>query len=468
MHKFYASILFLLILIHTPAITKATIINVPSGQATIQAAINISVNGDTVLVEPGIYYENINFRGKLILLTSRYYLSGDTSFICSTIINGSQPAFPDTASCIIFNSDEDSTAIVQGFTITGGAGTKWLDVHGAGTFREGGGILAELASPTIRYNYIFNNVVTNTSGVASTGGGGMRCGDGSPIIFGNYIAYNTARYGGGVVFNYCDNAVLKNNVIVHNSGGQSFGGGGVWATGTGISSVLYVENNTIANNHVTGAGSYGGKGGGIFVFSVTIEVTNNIIWHNTQVSGNTIAAYSGGVVHVNYSDVDMTAAGNGNINSDPLFMDTISYLLSSGSPCIDAGDSSSIFEDLISAPNVAMYPSNGTERNDMGAYGGQKAVTIPVCELINGINNQKREENMMVYPVPASDVICVKNKTVISKIEIYELSGQKVINQICLDKNVDLNISSLRQGTYILKVIAGKKINYSLIEKINQ
>ena len=275
---------------------SATIIYVPNNYPTIQSGIGASGNGDTVLVEPGTYFENINFHGKNIVLTSRFYLSLDTAFICSTIINGSQPADPDTGSCIILNSNEDSTTIIQGFTITGGTGTKWLDTHGAGTYREGGGILTEFSSPTIRWNHFVNNIVNNTIGVASTGGGGIRCGDGSPHIYNNVIAYNEARYGGGIVINYCSDAEIKNNLIVHNSGGQSFGGGGLWATGVNTSTVLIVENNTIANNHVSGMGSYGGQGGAIFVFSITLNTKNNIIWGNTQNTGNSITKYFGGVV----------------------------------------------------------------------------------------------------------------------------------------------------------------------------
>jgi pectin methylesterase-like acyl-CoA thioesterase len=117
----------------------ATVIRVPADFATIQAAINASANGDTVLVAPGTYYENLNLRGKRIMLTSNYLLEADPTSILGTIINGSTPSNPDTASCLIIASGEDSTTIVQGFTLTGGTGTKWLDVHNGLTYREGGG-----------------------------------------------------------------------------------------------------------------------------------------------------------------------------------------------------------------------------------------------------------------------------------------------------------------------------------------
>jgi serine protease len=46
------------------------IIHVPANQPTIQAAINAAVNGDTVLVSPGTYVKNIDFKGKAITVKS--------------------------------------------------------------------------------------------------------------------------------------------------------------------------------------------------------------------------------------------------------------------------------------------------------------------------------------------------------------------------------------------------------------
>jgi hypothetical protein len=45
-------------------------IHAPADQPTIQAGINAANNGDTVLIAPGTYYENIDLKGKAIMVMS--------------------------------------------------------------------------------------------------------------------------------------------------------------------------------------------------------------------------------------------------------------------------------------------------------------------------------------------------------------------------------------------------------------
>ncbi|MCB0521518.1 MAG: CRTAC1 family protein [Lewinellaceae bacterium] len=356
--------------------TQAQTLNVPADFATIQAAINASQNGDTVLVQPGEYVENLRFNGKSIVLTSRFFLTGHAADIETTIINGSQPAHPDTASCILIVDGESAATVVQGFTITGGKGTRWLDPAGAGTFREGGGILAEGTSPTIQFNIIRDNEVgLVAAGMVSNGGGGIRCGDGSPVIRNNWIHHNKGGgYGGAVVFNYCTGQV-SNNLVSFNEGGKDYGGGGLWFTGTNQNTVVQVFNNTIVNNVCTGTGQWGGKGGGIFVFSIKLDAWNNIIWSNAQTSGGPVAMYAGGAVAMRYSDVQGGFAGEGNFSNNPMFRDTLAFSLRYSSPCVDAGDPA-VQDFTVNSLNAA-FPSLCRLHSDVGAFGGQGASALP-------------------------------------------------------------------------------------------
>ena len=336
--------LITLIAIAVPAL--GTIIHVPGDQPSIQDGIRAADEGDTVLVEQGTYFENIKIFAKNVVVASHYILAGDEQFIENTVIDGSTPTHPDTGSCVIIAYGQDSTTVLEGFTLTGGTGTVWQDLHDSLFYREGGGVLMDLCSPIIRNNHVVDNEATDTSGgVASAGGGGIRSGDSNPIIEGNVVERNEGRYGAGIVMFY-STGIIRRNIIIDNSGGEDYGGGGIWLAGDGLT---VIENNTIVGNSSTGSGT-GGTGGAINLTG-DIFARNNIVWGNTQNTSSQI--YGARHSDVIYNCVEGGYDGVGNIDQDPLFAGD-SYALSENSPCIDSGD-----------PNSSLDP-DGT-RADMGA-----------------------------------------------------------------------------------------------------
>lgn len=470
-------ILFLLLLIITflPSFQfslHAAIKNVPSQFTTIQAGINAASDGDTVLVAPGTYFENIHFRGKSIVVTSAFYQTSNLSLISSTIINGSTPANTDSASCVrIIASNTDSTAVLQGFTLTGGMGTFWQDEHGAGRYCEGGGIIMQFTRATVQYNIIKdNNCIRKPSGISSTGGGGIRMGDGRAKIFNNIIFNNSAMYGGGVVLNY-SNTQLKNNVIFNNTvyqavaGAPTYGGGGVWTNGTGISTI---ENNTIINNSSFGTGSgVAGKGGGIHVNGANTTILNNLVWGNTAATTVANDKQISGTTNVTYSCVQDGFTGTGNISTAPQF-DSTNYLISATSPCIDAGNPASNYNDPESStPGQAKFPARGTLRNDMGAYGG------PLSKLISNTMVGIQEPHSILssfelgqnYPNPFNPSTKIsydiKNTNYVS-LKIFDAIGKEVaelINGVQSTGNYSINFDAgkygLTSGVYFYKLTSG-------------
>ena len=58
------AVLFVLVLASS---ADAATLNVPADYATIQAAVNAAATGDTIMVQSGTYYENVNVNKALIL-----------------------------------------------------------------------------------------------------------------------------------------------------------------------------------------------------------------------------------------------------------------------------------------------------------------------------------------------------------------------------------------------------------------
>jgi hypothetical protein len=172
--------------------TTATLIGIPDSLPTIQEGIIWAAAGDTILVEPGVYYENLRFYKDSVILASHFARDGDTATIKSTIIDGdSLTRKEENGSVIYFTSNVDSTSWVIGFTIRNGKGTK-AEVGVVGKV-NGGGIFCDLGStPTIAYNVIIHNH-------APDDGGGIFCYEAAPNIFDNIITQNSAGGSGGAI-----------------------------------------------------------------------------------------------------------------------------------------------------------------------------------------------------------------------------------------------------------------------------
>ena len=366
------------ILIIGVAAINCQIINIPADYNTIQEGINAAQNGDTVLVDEGTYFENINYRGKNIVVASWFIIDGDYNHILNTVIDGSQSAEVDTGSCVIFGSGEDSTAVIQGFTLTGGTGTSF-DFGGGNIFREGGGIIMNNSSSIIKNNLIYNNETAVVSGAQGGGGGGISSMFGNPSILNNVIIMNSATYAAGMVLNW-SGGIIKNNVFYANEGGADFGTGGlmVWRSDPWTA---IIENNTIVGNISTTTA------GGLSVEQTAAIIRNNIIWGNIQQTGTQVTGYQSSTFE--YCDTEESYPGQGNISINPDFLPN-NFLLDELSPCVDAGDPGTLFNDMEDPgnPGFALFPSLGGLRNDIGAYGGSGAMLLPDISAIVGVKEE--------------------------------------------------------------------------------
>jgi hypothetical protein len=250
---------------------------------------------------------------------------------------------------------------------------------------------------------------------------------------------------------------LSNNIIASNTGGSAYNGGsGIWAVANYTNPAIIIENNTITNNFCSlNAGT-----GGVLIWNCgNTAIKNNIIYGNLpalQLKSIT------STLSVTYNDIQGGYTGTTNINVNPQFAAT-NYSLLAGSPCIDAGDVSGSYNDLADPlnPGNALLPSQGTLRNDIGAYGGPCTSDLPVFNSATGMNTVlNKENNVLLYPNPARSntflELTLKNPGSVRSI-IYDILGNE-IKRVCDNEltsgshRFTINCDALNPGTYYVSV----------------
>ena len=236
--------------------TVADTINVPADHATIQGAIDASVNGDIIAIAAGVYQENaLNPGGKAITIQGTLNEDGSLATIIYAWIFGS--AFP----AVVFDSGEDSN-------------TKLMDLvlYDASSETDGGGIYCNGSSPTI------TNCTIRSTDTWGHGGGIALTANSNPIISGCTI-FSCSGIGGGI---YChdSNPTISDCMILQCISRHSGGGGGIHCDNSSPT----VTNCTILENG-SGTGAKGEKeiinGGGI-----CLENNSNPLFTDCTISNN--------------------------------------------------------------------------------------------------------------------------------------------------------------------------------------
>ncbi|MBL7014543.1 MAG: T9SS type A sorting domain-containing protein [Candidatus Marinimicrobia bacterium] len=394
-------------------IVFGTTINIPDDYPYIQVGLYNANSGDTVLVQPGTYYENISWPQ---INGIRLISAGDTSntIVDGSTTNGSVLSMLPTTSTII-----DATTLIKGFKFTNGVPEQ-----------QGGGIRLYNASPTINdvllkgnsaplyggglhaaagSNPILENVTIIENSAYS--GGGIYAEDSSPILINVTIIDNSADFGGGITLDE-SSTILTNVMIINNqanewgggiycsyssspvltdviiSGNSSSHGGGIFFSY--YSSISTISNVIIKNNNVSD------DGGGIFC-----DENSSPVFTNMSVYGN--SAYTGGGFYIDRSNPTLT---NVVITSN-----SASY--AGGIYIYGFGSSLDISYSKITNNNANVYGggmeingananlTNVTISNNMANYGGGGIY------LSHPNTNVNMENSIMYYDSP--DEIYISN-----------------------------------------------------------
>ncbi|MCD6393193.1 MAG: right-handed parallel beta-helix repeat-containing protein [Planctomycetes bacterium] len=326
----------------------ATVYNVPGDAETIQDAINLCFDGDSVVVDPGTYTgagnRDISLWGKKITVASTD--PDDAATVGGTVID-----CQDSGSGFVLNFGETAESVVAGFTI----------INGNGGLMGGGLYIASGSSPVVR-----NCVIVDCS---ASLGGAIAVDSSLPTIKNCRILGNTAGVGGGALYINGGGlgGPLFDNCII--SGNSAPRGGAVYSQNPGVPVFAHC---TITTNT---AETYGGA---INCFNESnLILYGCILWDNAASAG-TSQMLVGGVglpttVDVSYCnvqgiDTDImvfpgsgVAWGLGNIEADPMFIEAgymaagstseqAGYVegdfgLAEESPCVDAGDPDYVAEE---------------------------------------------------------------------------------------------------------------------------
>jgi hypothetical protein len=442
--------------------SSATIINVPSSQPTIQAGINAASPGDTVLVQPGRYVENIDFKGKDIVVGSMFIATRDTSYIAQTIIDGDK-----NGSVVTFNNGETDKAELCGFKVWRGDTLYDTTQPGLIVLSWGGGIYCYNASPYLHHLIVDDNVTDYD-------GGGIHLEKSNSVIEYCVIRNNRAVITGNGLNLIQSNNQIKNCLLNDNSGYRS----GIHCTQSKVlffqvllfrnltsfaletsSSVINIINCTITDNYSDT----------FAIFQSDINIINSIFWNNSPQliiddPGEEISE-----VNVAFSDfkngknsIKITSSKSvlswkeGNIDNDPLFLNNGSYSLSSSSPCIDMGTpfyqvNDSIIVNLDKSEYFGKAPDIGALESDITQTG------------IFAKNTKKIE--LKVFPNPFNTTISLEFEIQkISKVNlsIFSITGQKIKDlvsdylsvgrHIYRWDGVDMSGKKVASGIYIVRL----------------
>jgi|GEM_PF-1381463 len=331
--------------------------------------------------------------------------------------------FSDNSFHVVTGSGVDATALLDGFTITGG------NANGPGSSSTGGGIYISGGSPTISNCILTSSNATNgaaaylsaslshfsnctfSNSTASNSGGGAYVTNSTEVFTNCTFSQNKAAFGGGMISNF--STVALNGCVFSANAAKSTFAGGLYNTNEDVALIVgcsFIGNtavtsgggmrndnadyvaltNCVFQNNSAGSGSGGGldnevpgtivtnctftgnsatvSGGGIYTTTVSFSVANSILWANTggQLTGG------GGTPTVVNCDVQGGTSGTSVIDVDPQFTNSGAgnLQLLPTSPCIDTGSNlwtqaTFVTTDLAGNPRYV----DGTV--DIGAYEAQ-------------------------------------------------------------------------------------------------
>ena len=405
---------------------------------SIQSAINQSFNDDTLIVFSGTYDENIDLLGKALIIASEYFISGDTSHISSTIIDGQS-----NGPVITISNSNSSQIKLVGLTIQNGSAQyggavysinsnlflESLIILNNNSTANGGGLYLYGGNPNLSSITLSNNTATayggaiymqnNSSAIlnkltidnnSAENGAGIAMSSSNPTITNLVLSNNNADSTGGAIAMYSNSNPGLYNIVIHNNYAGQYGGA-IYSTNSNAT----IGNSTIVDNQSEFHGGALNLSDGS-----NVEAINSILYHNvpdqmyiSDINDLLSISYSnieGGVYGIGYSHETSSSSeslvswDSSNIDINPLFnnINNYDYRLSDYSMSIGVGDISSSFSVDMNGVN---RPAPQGTAPDLGAYENLRSVPDVWLTLVNDQFFMNEDSDLLFNPVSNDSIV---------------------------------------------------------------
>lgn len=395
--------------------------------ASIQAALDFAGLGDTILVSPGTYLENVEIENQNRVIASHYILNGDSSYIDNTIIDGSGLGSVFSMNYVGPNTKLIGFTITNGYTTDGGAGLHCVE-----------------SFPTIE-NCIF---IDNSAGITNNTihGGGIGAWQSEITLKDISFISNYAAGKGGAIF-AAHSVINGTNIFFYDNLANDRGGAISFNKSTGIfDHITIVEDSAQI------------EGGALFMQESEITMISSIIWDNSPQQIAFAEMGDPSIININYSILDgyvtdVVTHNNGTVNFglfdvfdlDPLFCDPDigNFRLAENSPCIGLGENDT---------NMGVY-----------GIGCEEMVAINDEELIPG-----SFKLYAPYPNPFNPTTTIRFNVVninmnLVRIDIYNITGRLVETLVNGElepgiHEIHWDASNLSSGIYFVQLVSGQVV----------
>ncbi|WP_445738503.1 chondroitinase-B domain-containing protein [Mariniflexile sp.] len=290
------------------------------------------------------------------------------------------------------------------------------------------------------------------------------------VIGENHKIYN--NYMEGTVAKYPDNSSTKGlaGINIHNG-----------ILNSDLDEYYQVKNATIVNNTFVNC-DLGIRVGATFNSTQNqppqnVVIANNIMYQNTeraiQVTTQLTGASSKYENNIKQNGTfdsfgSVTATGNINVTSGLLTSGTDFYRIASGSAAVDygLGTYSFLTKDITGGSRPANFDAGAEELNSGGTFTPYKISDVGTIVGFGGSltlsvsNENLKSESLKLYPNPVNGNylnVSLKNKP-LGHIKIINMLGKTVMESVIDNTSGKINVSSLSNGIYILKVQGVSKL----------